>query len=103
MTPENFCYWLQGYFELNAGKNENNIEKYDLSRSQISMIQEHLKLVFNKVTPNQPVGILLNDVKPSPMGTPVYQNAKGELGVQPDCFTTGQWSPYLEMRSGQSC
>lgn len=39
MTPENFCYWLQGYFE---------IEEPDfLSKGQIRMIRDHLSLVFN--------------------------------------------------------
>lgn len=39
MTPENFCYWLQGLFE---------IEEPDfLSKGQIRMIRDHLSLVFN--------------------------------------------------------
>lgn len=43
MTPKEFCYWLQGYTELNPNSTPDD--------SQWKMIQEHLKLVFTKVTP----------------------------------------------------
>lgn len=39
MIPQNFCYWLQGYFELT---NSNNITK-----DQLKVIKEHLDLVLN--------------------------------------------------------
>jgi len=42
MTPENFCYWLQGLFEI--GNPEG------LSKEQLAVIREHLQLVFKKVT-----------------------------------------------------
>lgn len=45
MTPENFCYWLQGYFEI-----LNDVKT--LNTEQCKIIQDHLKLVFNKVTPD---------------------------------------------------
>lgn len=45
MTPENFCYWLQGYFELTHSKNLNSM--------QFQIVQDHLNLVFNKVTPER--------------------------------------------------
>lgn len=44
MTAEQFCYWLQGYFEMT--------ENATLSPNQILMIKDHLGLVFNKVTPD---------------------------------------------------
>jgi len=44
MEFEDFCYWLQGHFEMNPSD--------VLSESQIKMIREHLSLVFNKVTPD---------------------------------------------------
>ena len=44
MTPENFCYWLQGMFELTKSDT--------LSKQQITIIKNHLQLVFNKVTPD---------------------------------------------------
>lgn len=39
MTPENFCYWLQGLIEI------GNPESLD--KQQLEMIERHLKLVFN--------------------------------------------------------
>lgn len=44
MTPSEFCYWLQGWTELEGGK-KPNLEQW-LS------IKAHLNLVFNKVTPD---------------------------------------------------
>lgn len=44
MTPRDFCYWLQGHFELNG----NN-----LTPQQIVVIREHLDLVFTKETTQQ--------------------------------------------------
>lgn len=37
-----FCYWLNGYYELT----ESTSSKWDL------IVKDHLKLVFNKLTPN---------------------------------------------------
>jgi len=42
MSPETFCYWLNGYCELDGAHP---------TPEQWKSIQEHLKLVFNKVTP----------------------------------------------------
>ena len=42
MTPEQFCFWLHGFFEL-AGSTA-------LTPAQSKMICEHLDLVFTKVT-----------------------------------------------------
>lgn len=39
MKPENFFYWLQGYFELS--------DKYQLSSSQVGCILRHIDLVRN--------------------------------------------------------
>lgn len=50
MTPEQFCYWLQGYFELN----EHGVEHTVLTPQQVQIIKDHLKLVFNKVTQTYP-------------------------------------------------
>lgn len=38
MTPDNFCYWLQGYFEIADPKS--------LSEKELEMIKNHLNLVF---------------------------------------------------------
>jgi hypothetical protein len=45
MTPENFCYWLQGYFEINAVYLTQGLDA-----AQTEMIREHLQLVFQKLT-----------------------------------------------------
>lgn len=42
MTPEQFCYWLQGFMEVSGA------EKID--PKQLAVIKEHLQTVFNKVT-----------------------------------------------------
>ena len=42
MTPEQFCYWLQGFSELNSCQPTDK---------QWASIKDHLALVFNKVTP----------------------------------------------------
>ena len=41
MTSDQFCYWLQGYFEL-GGSTELTIE-------QINMIKTHLNYVFTHI------------------------------------------------------
>ena len=48
MTPENFVYWLQGMLEGNP-----NIFENGLSVRQANIIQDHLDLVLNKVTPDR--------------------------------------------------
>ena len=44
MTPEQFTYWLQGFIEMNAGK--------EPTKHQWKIINDHLKTVFHKETPN---------------------------------------------------
>lgn len=43
MNEKEFCYWLQGFFELT--------DTEELSKEQVAMIKSHLSLVFTKVTP----------------------------------------------------
>ena len=45
MTPEQFCYWLQGYYELT-----NDTDRLS-QRDHI--IRDHLKTVFDKQTPER--------------------------------------------------
>ena len=47
MSPENFVYWLKGYFEL------SNHNGYAISHIQARIIRDHLDLVFNKQTPDR--------------------------------------------------
>lgn len=49
MTPEQFCYWLQGYFEL-----KKTIDHRDGATPEtMKVIEDHLKLVLTKVTPER--------------------------------------------------
>jgi len=42
VSPENFCFWLNGYLELSGSKT--------LSGGQVNIIKEHLQLVFTPAT-----------------------------------------------------
>ncbi|MBM6442390.1 hypothetical protein JQF37_01950 [Pseudomonas sp. MIL9] len=56
MTPEQFCYWLQGYFELK----QTIDHRAGATPETMKVIEDHLKTVFVKVTPEvqmQPVKI----------------------------------------------
>lgn len=55
MSPENFTYWLQGFFEI-SGKKE-------LSALETQIIIDHLNLVFDKKTTLREVGVGLLDTK----------------------------------------
>lgn len=44
MTPENFCYWLQGFFEIS--------KTTEMTALQVEEIKNHLSLVFKKETPD---------------------------------------------------
>jgi len=47
MTPRDFVYWLQGYLEISGAR---VLEEYE-----VSVIKDHLKLVFSKETPDRTV------------------------------------------------
>lgn len=53
MRAENFCYWLQGFFEIqDAGAAERSSEALkgrSLSEKQVEIIRKHLSLVFTDV------------------------------------------------------
>lgn len=49
MTPEQFCYWLQGRAELQPDTAPTEAEW--------KMIREHLQTVFVKVTPKLSTGL----------------------------------------------
>lgn len=44
MTSRDFCYWLQGYFEVNALRDPANAP--DLTCEQVQVVRQHLALVF---------------------------------------------------------
>jgi hypothetical protein len=45
LTPELFCYWLQGFMEMQDPK--------ELDCTQTQIIKDHLNEVFDKVTPQR--------------------------------------------------
>lgn len=56
MTPENFCYWLRGYFEIHGNRPcKDPDSRWDLNDSQIDMINKHLESVFTPtIMPSAP-------------------------------------------------
>jgi hypothetical protein len=47
MKSRDFCYWLQGFFEVQeAGRGERQLGGRDLSNEQVLCIQRHLNMVF---------------------------------------------------------
>jgi len=50
MTSQDFCYWLQGFFEINGG------EVKEITPEQSKVIQNELASVFEKVTPKGVTG-----------------------------------------------
>lgn len=52
MSAQDFAYWLQGFFELRAADPE--MAGKPITRAQEKIIQDHLALVFRKVTPAVP-------------------------------------------------
>lgn len=59
MTEREFCYWLQGLFEV------GRMESLDVG--QVQIIKDHLALVFSKVTPDRTPG------KPIPLLNEYYR------------------------------
>ena len=45
MTAEQFVYWLQGFMEIN--------DPETISKTETQIIKDHLKLVFDKETPDR--------------------------------------------------
>lgn len=44
MTPENFVYWINGFFEISGSKT--------LTEEQVQVVKDHLNLVLTKKTPD---------------------------------------------------
>jgi hypothetical protein len=45
MQQDQFCYWLQGFFEIS--------DSNKLTEKQVQIIKDHLALVFDKQTPDR--------------------------------------------------
>jgi hypothetical protein len=82
MTPENFIYWLNGFFEISGCKN--------MSDNQVQIIKDHLKLVLQKKTPdlittrpdliinNRPFDMGRDTITCTTAGTNITTNDNGE-------------------------
>ena len=53
MSPRDFAFWLNGFFEIT--------ESEGLSERQVAIIKDHLKLVFQKETPDRSAGPFLGN------------------------------------------
>lgn len=46
MTSREFCYWLQGYFEINGNQPRPPEHTDSLNSEQVKRIKSHLAMVF---------------------------------------------------------
>lgn len=82
MKTTEFCYWLQGFFEIDSVGSPNAV---GLSPAQVDMIKRHLNLVFQ------------HDIDPS-YGPPEKQaqlqaTHDGEVQKPPPPFKVPHFSP----------
>ncbi len=60
MKSTEFCYWLQGFFELGEPETERPVS---LRFEQVELIKKHLAMVFkHEIDPSYPDGQLLNEI-----------------------------------------
>lgn len=76
MTARDFCYWLQGYFEIDRGRFGDRA----MTAEQADMIRRHLSLVF------------AHDIDPKAGGEDVQKVLNDLHGV---AFTT---NPNVQVR-----
>jgi len=71
MTSRDFCYWLQGHFEISGSTN--------LTEKQVEVIRNHLNMVFK------------HEIDPS-HGDAAHQKVLSDVhkGAQPTTQPTGQ-------------
>ncbi len=81
MSPESFCYWLQGYLEFSQYLNGPK----DLNERQVEDIRNQLNLVLTKTN--------------LPMQLPLFPNLPPFPPVTCDDSTTGKpsWSSYPQV------
>lgn len=66
MTSRDFCYWLQGFFEL---REYDAMKGSGLNQDHVDMIKKHLSLVFkHEIDPSFPNQDELNAIH-NPTGT----------------------------------
>lgn len=84
MTSRDFCFWLQGFFELvmAPGNAEPNLTRLlaGLSAAQVEMIRRHLALVFkHEIDPSMHPKVELDAIHNSPSGGAI------PAGLRPRC------------------
>jgi hypothetical protein len=94
VNPEQFCYWLHGFFEIACPID-------GLSPTQIATIRDHLDLVFTKVTPDRkaPKKVILSEQQePEVAGDPDarkrFQEMLDELKRSRPGVTCQQVNPF---------
>lgn len=72
MTPEQFCYWLRGVFEIQfAGLDKNAKLTPTLTGAQISMINQHLDSVFKAHIMQAPASVTIGPKDIGGAGSPI--------------------------------
>jgi len=77
MNHDQFAYWLQGFVEMNGGK--------EPTKAQWKMIKDHLQLCFVKGGVNIPQGQYRYPVHMQPLLTPVIRGGYGGQGGGGGC------------------
>jgi hypothetical protein len=73
MTAEQFVYWLQGFMEV--------ANPTTLNESETQVIKDHLKLVFDKQTPDRYPSVSIPFVQPA---GPMYEPGKPYWEIDPN-------------------
>ena len=92
MTPGQFTFWLQGFFEISGAQ--------EITKEQSQIIQDHLQLVFNKVTPNR------ERKKIDPFDLALQGGASDEFpwDLEPICGTSQEHEDTVKfLRTAVSC
>lgn len=93
MTPQEFCYWLQGFFEIASESNA----KVTLTQGQVDMIQRHLNLVFTNVTKTKISGKTKVESDLSPESIKELMELISRDRITPDVQCTGvSYSPLAK-------
>lgn len=99
MTPEQFCYWLQGYLEITTA--DERPQHPGLTENQRRMISDHLDTVFTKVTPDRKKEkVLLSEKKTQGQK---FQDVIDELQRSRPDTTCNPFDPYPGMGTKRIC